>query len=302
MNYVLDQNGELYHYGVKGMKWGVRKEYEPVGRKSSKTETSDPDKPKTKKRLSTGQKVAIGAGIAAVTALAAYGVYRLHKSGKLDSLVSSGKDKLQALFSKGKFGERKVSELVSEKTGGIFRRLQHSETIEESVSRINPSGSDRNCYNCAVATAARLCGLDVTAKNDTQNGQGMSIAAMERLLGIKNSRAVKNPTRIGVVMDILRNYQDGDVGALHINWSDDYCKMTGFPTRTDGKKMGHVLNWVVRDGSVRFVDGQIGDIGGKLEYILDMYMSSEGHAFVEKLGNVASGLSVGEDALSAFVN
>lgn len=28
------QNGStITHYGVKGMKWGVRKEYEPVGRK-----------------------------------------------------------------------------------------------------------------------------------------------------------------------------------------------------------------------------------------------------------------------------
>ena len=28
-------NKEPYHYGVKGMKWGVRKEYEPVGRNTS---------------------------------------------------------------------------------------------------------------------------------------------------------------------------------------------------------------------------------------------------------------------------
>lgn len=28
MDYILTSNGELYHYGVKGMKWGVRKKYD----------------------------------------------------------------------------------------------------------------------------------------------------------------------------------------------------------------------------------------------------------------------------------
>ena len=29
---------ELYHHGIKGMKWGVRHEYKPIGRKSSKSQ------------------------------------------------------------------------------------------------------------------------------------------------------------------------------------------------------------------------------------------------------------------------
>lgn len=50
----------LYHHGVKGMKWGVRKD-----RKKYKTSTH-------KKTLTTKQKVAIGVGVAATVAVGAY--------------------------------------------------------------------------------------------------------------------------------------------------------------------------------------------------------------------------------------
>lgn len=38
--YIITSNGELYHYGVKGMKWGVRKKREPVNSTVSKTTAS----------------------------------------------------------------------------------------------------------------------------------------------------------------------------------------------------------------------------------------------------------------------
>ena len=41
--YSLTSDDELYHYGVKGMKWGVRKNYESTGTHSSGNTSSNND-------------------------------------------------------------------------------------------------------------------------------------------------------------------------------------------------------------------------------------------------------------------
>ena len=61
---------ELYHYGVKGMKWGVRR-----GRSSSGGGGRDWRK--------IAKRAAIGAGALAGTAALGYGAYRLNKAGIL---------------------------------------------------------------------------------------------------------------------------------------------------------------------------------------------------------------------------
>ena len=71
-NYILTSDGELYHYGVKGMKWGVRR--------TKKTSSQEDERKFTKKSLTTGQKVAIGAAATAAVLATAWGGYTVAKA------------------------------------------------------------------------------------------------------------------------------------------------------------------------------------------------------------------------------
>ena len=144
---VKDPPNELYHHGIKGQKWGdkngppyplgasshslsEKKEGTKGWAKKAKSEhksygksKSDPESEQTKKKsgLTNKQKKAIKIGaVVAVSVLAAYGGYKLYKSGKLDDLIEKGKN----VLSKNK----KIQDTIDEST--------LSDTIKNAMNSI----------------------------------------------------------------------------------------------------------------------------------------------------------------------
>lgn len=77
-------NNELYHHGVKGMKWGVRKNQKHTGRTDNANQKSKIDNKRRSRstKMSTKKKVAIATSVAVGVALSAYGAYKVSKAIK----------------------------------------------------------------------------------------------------------------------------------------------------------------------------------------------------------------------------
>lgn len=88
-------NDEIYHYGIKGMKWGVRRFQRKDGSmtsadKKNYSEDRNNDNKKSQKKLSTGSKVAIGIGVSAAVATGAYFAHKYYKMNA-DDIIKAGK-------------------------------------------------------------------------------------------------------------------------------------------------------------------------------------------------------------------
>lgn len=216
MNYKEEMY--LRHFGVKGMKWGVRKKEESSGKKSKK------------KGLTTKQKTAIKVGVAvAATGLAAYGGYKLYKSGKLDGLINSAKSSFDP------------------ETG--FKKIKGSDIGIDKINKINlfDRGTWMNCGNSTIALELRNRGLDVKAN---KNPTGMYFEQLAQYFKLSDGAAQNiyvdenytSPKAIRALAEsqILKAFPDGARGSVAL------------PMNTGN----HFFGFAIEKGKVIFKDAQ----------------------------------------------
>lgn len=126
---------ELYHYGVKGMKWGVRKEYQSRPKQHSTDKRSE-------KKKQINKKVVIGS-ITTVSALAVIGGVAIYKYK-----TKAYKNSID--IASLKIGQYKVSDLVSDDTvipkgSKLFRTSTH-QTLHDGPIYMSTNKKDRDRY------------------------------------------------------------------------------------------------------------------------------------------------------------
>lgn len=299
---------ELYHHGILGQRWGKRNgppyplgasDHSASERKAGwkmsldktkkrrynserdKEKTDDPEKKKF--HLSDKQKRAVKIGAAAAaTALAAYGIYKLGRSGKLNDLADKGRE----FIGKNLRKELKVGS-IDPKAAPKFKMLGKPDSVNEVLRKTNPTGNHNNCFNCVVAATARLCGLDVTARGDRSNGKGISFDEVCKVFKLdpdnpKDVVRMTNPSVDRIAHQIEKRFKEGDVGAIGVAWNERYAH--DYKMSDPG---GHTLNWIIRNGKAEFIDCQISQDNDFMSDFLGKYISSQKEASIAKFANIA---------------
>lgn len=221
----------LEHHGVKGMKWGVRKERETSSRAGADQKLAGVDP----------VLVGIGLALAAHVAIGAYSNLR-------DS---------------GKHHQKKNANVAFKKKPELAKKMDADEILDKVVKPTNPDfpgmGTKMNCRRCTLTYEMRRRGYDVEAtktfwatgqetsgiRQATQNynqGKGESPWGQKQIGGEKKFPSqASSEARSNAIFSALAQHPEGARGELAVEWD-----MMG----------GHSMAWEVVKGKPVIFDAQ----------------------------------------------
>lgn len=296
----LDSKNELYHHGIKGQKWGDKNgppyplgasnhsstekkqgsrgwskeaKRELDNKNGNKTDNKTDNKTKKKSGLTDKQKkyIQIGAAVA-VTTLAAYGGYKLYKSGKLDGLISKGKEALgKTYISKDvKEAMNSMKDDFFKPAAGLFDYKQISKLTDNEVKALHaytstPYYRDVNEYLRGItkepSIKGKTIGDDITSalnkvfiNKDVEVQRGIGRSAAESILG-KDTIETLSRLKERYVDESSVIHLDSLVGVTN---KDNGVMSTAIPKEMATGIKGSVAQNFARDG-----DGIVFDIKAK---------------------------------------
>lgn len=240
---------ELYHYGVKGMKWGVRRTPEQLGHRTSRiinngsyklTKYTSPTRESAK---SIPKRFAVN--VLAMT-IPGFGMaYNANLIQQFAKYNFDGKD-----YTRKEGSYEKLSELKKKTSPTDIR-----DDLKNANPRLgNQKGKINNCTFCTVAMEMRQRGYDVQARSKAKGAVTetlysnmfedfkMSYPKVER--ASKESRKDYVNRAYDNLCNEIEKCGNGSRGYVGITW--------------EKSNSGHAMYWKVENNRVTFYDGQSG--------------------------------------------
>lgn len=283
---MSEETTSLTHYGVKGMKWGVRRSPAQLGhRTSSKKSRSGPrygaskkDTKSTSKNNRDHSKSDKSELISFVENVALDVVYLNPVGAVIDTgrLIQAGESAI-----KSKFYEKERKQCQRDKKTGFLLKNQER-TQKEDAARVNPSvhnfdaNTKNNCMLCTATYDLRRRGYEVQAKKASYGYLTKDVKAWypkAKIRKISGENAKGKPSTkemIPKLKNALLKQGEGARGNLMVTWKN----MAG----------GHSVAYEVTDGNLRIIDAQVNKIYSNPDSFLKRCSPTVEYARLDNVG------------------